>query len=1212
MENAPQALLGHFQHLFDAGSLTDAVVEYKGPAGARASWRVHKAVLAQSAYLLATMTNEEAEEAVPVDGQAPRGATQFIIEGDGVTVTPDSVEACVKALYGIAPTLSQAQLGPLLETAGYLDVPTIPSLVADFVFQNLNVANVVDCAKLTHDREFGEPGTLISDASFAFLARNAPEVGPGRLAELPLALQVRLFTAPETFCRSEYERYRLAVATKVRARAMLLQASHADVAQALVRLQQRAAARGLGTDGTDATAASGAGNAGDGVGGDDGEVGGVADASILTALNGAIARLDSLLRASQSETDGRSAGERTAHESVERRGTGPGRARRAALAAPSALSGSDPDPFQSTYTPAPPPSPAHGVQPAAGGVDRDWVRALTGLLDVAVESAESYVRGLTASARARAAHATALLGAAAARSSEGIGSGASRRLDMYRRLSAAVGVARRGSRDQGEAGASISDVADRRGGAPALLPHACGSSMGPRASAAGSHESRPVWTTSMSSSVSESGTGKDADDRAGSRSGGSAGSEVAGSSALPRSVHDSEVSASTGLASLSVQASIATSVGSQGNRAPSITAVRRADESRDDDEDDDGCDGTSTLAEAGTDSASGSRGFASPIPSIIPRAAAAGIPRAAAGALEVTHDFTGSPLPPGLAASASLSDERPAATGLLAAARREAERSLASHLYGDGSEEHDAVAAAAALRRRHAVAAAVGADTTARHHHGHRHHHHHRHHHGLQTAPHATVSGVLSRANPRIAAPAAPVGVPGSSNGGAPLLQWAHFPSPLGARGASMRAAASAASISEVSRENQLPFISAGSGGLSASASASDEAATAEFGRGQRGGRGIVGDAHSSSTRFSDDFRPSSRGSEGRLRPRSTRDASGASAASSPSAIGTAYGTFAPPQLLGPSAFAALPSSPSAGDQGGLSHTGVSSSIVLPSPGTRARIIVASPSSHGQQQAEATDRERAQRDFERELCDLEAAYDDVFASLHFIHMTDAQLRDVASDGDVPPQLLRDARGAREVMRAKLARAADLNVRRLSELPEASDDALTQQLAGVTWPPLRFGVEVTGVFADAMVPSDESPEPQLSSDRVYALGSLWSLDLKRYLSADDGNEYVAVYLRRRSTRAGFFAPDAGGLGADSDAFEDARDLVTLGFSLRLCGAPGAPTSNSIAGRSTAGKVFGVADSSSWGWQTFLNASSVLTERPWATGDSLRFIVTLDAM
>jgi hypothetical protein len=119
----------------------------------------------------------------------------------------------------------------------------------------------------------------------------------------------------------------------------------------------------------------------------------------------------------------------------------------------------------------------------------------------------------------------------------------------------------------------------------------------------------------------------------------------------------------------------------------------------------------------------------------------------------------------------------------------------------------------------------------------------------------------------------------------------------------------------------------------------------------------------------------------------------------------------------------------------------------------------------------------------------------------------------------------------------------------------------------------------------------------------------------------------------------------------------RDRTTMGFSIRLCGAPGAPTSNSVCGRSVMGKSFGVDAEQSWGWevrererapasvvaaargraltlssaslpfdslslslslsspsvsaQSFVSVAN-LTERPWSSGDKLRFMINLDML
>ena len=224
-----------------------------------------------------------------------------------------------------------------------------------------------------------------------------------------------------------------------------------------------------------------------------------------------------------------------------------------------------------------------------------------------------------------------------------------------------------------------------------------------------------------------------------------------------------------------------------------------------------------------------------------------------------------------------------------------------------------------------------------------------------------------------------------------------------------------------------------------------------------------------------------------------------------------------------------------------------------------------------------------ERDFAAELRELDAAYDEVFSSLRFLHLSDDQLLSAQEDGEVRLSQLAAALAERNAMLDKLEVANRHNVQRLTELAEiAETHADARAVAGTSWAPLRFGVEAHGIFAPEMTPIDDSTSVTVSTQRVYALGSLWNLDLKRYISPDDGQEYVAVYLRRRSLQSQL--PLAGGAdqaapAVDPHAFEDTRDLTTMGFSLRLCGAPGATTSNSVAGRSTAGKAFGTGERAS---------------------------------
>lgn len=193
--------------------------------------------------------------------------------------------------------------------------------------------------------------------------------------------------------------------------------------------------------------------------------------------------------------------------------------------------------------------------------------------------------------------------------------------------------------------------------------------------------------------------------------------------------------------------------------------------------------------------------------------------------------------------------------------------------------------------------------------------------------------------------------------------------------------------------------------------------------------------------------------------------------------------------------------------------------------------------------------------------------------------------------------------------------------------------------------------MTGVFADTMNnnmnDNNTNETRSQSSERVYFAGSMWCLDLKRYTSTEDNSEYVAVYLRRRSMAnarvAATIAAAANAVAAvhqnlgnmnnnpttaanglpstttNTNAinstptilWEDTRERTTMGFSIRLCGAPGAPTSNSVCGRSVMGKAFGIDAEQSWGWESFVSISN-LTERPWASGDKLRFVINLDML
>jgi hypothetical protein len=43
----------------------------------------------------------------------------------------------------------------------------------------------------------------------------------------------------------------------------------------------------------------------------------------------------------------------------------------------------------------------------------------------------------------------------------------------------------------------------------------------------------------------------------------------------------------------------------------------------------------------------------------------------------------------------------------------------------------------------------------------------------------------------------------------------------------------------------------------------------------------------------------------------------------------------------------------------------------------------------------------------------------------------------------------------------------------------------------------------------------------------------------------------------------------------------------------------------------GKSFGIQEESSWGWESFVSMAN-LTERPWSSGDKLRFVLNLDML
>jgi len=255
--------------------------------------------------------------------------------------------------------------------------------------------------------------------------------------------------------------------------------------------------------------------------------------------------------------------------------------------------------------------------------------------------------------------------------------------------------------------------------------------------------------------------------------------------------------------------------------------------------------------------------------------------------------------------------------------------------------------------------------------------------------------------------------------------------------------------------------------------------------------------------------------------------------------------------------------------------------------------------------------QRNERNFRAEMTELRLAYTEILESLRLSHMTESELKQVLSDGEISHATVTLAIEASKRIRAKLTAASNFNVRRVSELDAISPTSLgaSVDVRDTRWLPYRFGIEMNGIFGEDMSPLSDGEPRTRSSERVSYAGSHWCLDVKRYQNHEEGQEFVAVYLRRRP----LLLPNmAGGVAVQGpEAPEDTRERTTMGFSIRLCGAPGAPTSNSVCGRSVMGKAFGLDQEQSWGWESFVSLLS-LTERPWFSGDKLRFVVSLEML
>lgn len=288
--------------------------------------------------------------------------------------------------------------------------------------------------------------------------------------------------------------------------------------------------------------------------------------------------------------------------------------------------------------------------------------------------------------------------------------------------------------------------------------------------------------------------------------------------------------------------------------------------------------------------------------------------------------------------------------------------------------------------------------------------------------------------------------------------------------------------------------------------------------------------------------------------------------------------------------------------------------------------------------------------------EVDAAFAGVFRTLHLVHFTPEQLVEAAADGELEPALVAAAAEDRRAMTAKVRGAAATScrggsalrlrtprslplqlevanthdVRRLDDLPALPPGALSileLRTLAATWPPYRRGVEIVGLLADGLAPLPGYPTNANSEWWLFA-GSLWRLDVKRHwVSAadaagddgeggddDEGEEMIAVYLRRRGLRGADAAASGAVAGVQPGTFVDTRFRTSLSFSIRLCGAPGSPTSNCVAGRSRLGKGFGVdEDEPSWGWEYFLRVAALAGRETWAVGgDRLRFAITQEIL
>ena len=231
--------------------------------------------------------------------------------------------------------------------------------------------------------------------------------------------------------------------------------------------------------------------------------------------------------------------------------------------------------------------------------------------------------------------------------------------------------------------------------------------------------------------------------------------------------------------------------------------------------------------------------------------------------------------------------------------------------------------------------------------------------------------------------------------------------------------------------------------------------------------------------------------------------------------------------------------------------------------------------------------------------------------VRYMHFETEQLEAAKLDPDMPEDKIDEAEWLVGVCKDKLAACIERGYSKFALLRPHKELGNTVILQSI--PSFRFGVELRGLLAPDTQVTARNPH-SVSSAPVLFLGSYWRLDVKRWVDmslAEDSCEkpmqYLGVYLRR--TRASE-EDVAATLGTHGRA--DTRSVVDVSFTVRCCGAPGSAVRNSVVGRSSTGKPFGVTGSNSFGWERFLKIipdgdGPTIAPQPWRHGDVLRFMV-----